>query len=71
MTHFSDKPMAAEGLISYRYQSQYGWCMIGATDDDDALVQASRSCGLPVVFAKLQIWNGSKYVPVGIKNEQI
>ena len=32
-----NKPLAAHGLISYRYAGNYGWIMIGATDHAAAL----------------------------------
>lgn len=56
-----DRPMAAPGLTSYRYQGTYGWIMIGATDHEDALREAKRSTGTPTVLEKLQIWSGNAY----------
>lgn len=38
-----NRPLAMPGLISYRHPSPFGWVMIGAKDDDDALSEASRS----------------------------
>lgn len=38
-----DRACAALGFKSYRCRSPYGWIMIGATDDDDALREARRS----------------------------
>jgi hypothetical protein len=38
-----DRPMAASPLKSYRYRGNYGWIMIGAKDDADALREAQRS----------------------------
>jgi hypothetical protein len=38
-----DKPLAAPGLRSYRCKGRFGWIMIGATDDADALREARRS----------------------------
>ena len=60
-----NKPLAAPGLISYRYWGLYGWIMIGGIDNDDALIQAKRSIrhGEPTID-NLQIWNGEKYVKV-------
>lgn len=58
-----DKPLAAHGLQSYRYAGRYGWIMIGATDDLDALREAGRSMtsGTPTI-ERLQRWNGAEYV---------
>jgi len=58
------KPVASKGFISYRYKGPYGYIMIGATDDDDALKEARRSSSKPVTIENLEIWNGKKYVPV-------
>lgn len=60
-----DKPCAAPGLISYRYRGQYGFTMIGASDDQDALRSAKRSMsyGEPNP-ALLERWDGARYVPV-------
>lgn len=58
----TERPLAAAGLISYRAACPYGWIMIGAHDDADALIQARRSS--PQVEPRdLQVWNGSMYVP--------
>lgn len=58
----TERPLAAAGLISYRAACPYGWVMIGAHDDADALIQARRSS--PKVEPRdLQVWNGSVYVP--------
>jgi metal-responsive CopG/Arc/MetJ family transcriptional regulator len=58
------KPVASKGFISYRYKGPYGYIMIGATDDDDALKEARRSSSKPVTIENLEIWDGKKYVPV-------
>lgn len=61
-----DKPLAAAGLLSYRYKGAYGWIMIGARDDADALVQAARSFSDKRLIAKmenLQRWTGTEYAP--------
>ena len=60
MTH--DKPCAAHGLTSYRYRGRYGWIMIGARDDADALREAARSSSDAINRANLQVWNGTEYV---------
>ena len=56
-------PMAAAGLQSYRYRTAYGWVMIGATDDADALREAQRSTPAPVTANRLQRWTGTEYQP--------
>ena len=60
----TDKPLAAHGLTSYRYKGRYGWIMIGARTNDDALNEASRSTGGMTVPSMLQVWNGKQYVQV-------
>lgn len=60
----TDKPLAAHGLISYRYRGRYTWIMIGATDDQDALNEASRSTPDEITRDRLEKWNGERYVPV-------
>lgn len=58
-----NRPCAAQGLTSYRYDNgRYGWIMIGAVDDADALREAGRSSSAPIDTAKLQRWNGEAYV---------
>ena len=62
--NYCDKPMAAHGLTSYRYKGRYGWIMIGAKDDADALNEAQRSTSDKVVTENLQIWNKTQYINV-------
>lgn len=57
----TSKPLAAPGLISYRCKGKFGWIMIGATDHDDAIVQAKRSSS-DLQPNSLEVWNGSAYV---------
>lgn len=59
----TEKPMASEGLISYRCKGRYGWIMIGATDNEDALNEASRSTS-NVMEDTLEVWDKglNKYV---------
>ena len=60
MTHFTDKPCAAPGLISYRYEGPFGFIMIGAVSDEDALDEAKRSLtGSTLSPDKLQVWDGN------------
>lgn len=58
-----DKPLAAPGFTSYRCASPYGWVMIGAVNEHDAIKQAARSTAKPRV-EDLQVWDGTTYVPV-------
>lgn len=64
MINLCDKPMAAHGLTSYRYKGRYGWIMIGAKDDNDALNEAKRSTSDKVTMENLQVWKGSQYEQV-------
>lgn len=50
-----DAPLAVPGLQSYRYRGRFGWVMIGAKSDEEALREVSRG--------NLEVWRG-KYVPV-------
>lgn len=54
-------------LISYRIQGRYGWINVRAKDDEDAIRQAYRSTDIPT---DLEVWDGSKYVPVAAKDER-
>ena len=59
MTH--NRPCAATGLISYRYNGPFGFIMIGATDHQDAINEANRSLtGARAVMENLEIWNEKK-----------
>jgi hypothetical protein len=62
MDHW-DRPLAAEGFTSYRYRGRYGWIMIGARDDADAMREAARS-GPYTDPAGLEVWDGQQYRPV-------
>lgn len=64
-----DMPMAAPGLISYRCKNRFGWTMIGARDDADALREARRTWS-GSRGEDLQRWNGTQYVPVqSVRND--
>jgi hypothetical protein len=65
-----DRPCAAQDLISYRYKGRYGWIMIGARNDSDALREAGRSTDR-VSIDNLQIWDKaqSRYKEVGTELE--
>ena len=57
-----NKPLASYGLTSYRYKGRYGFVMIGAKDDEDALREAQRSLTWDKATPeKLERWNGTKY----------
>ena len=58
-----DRPMAAPGLLSFRYGGRYGYIMIGAKDTADALREAARSTHDPITVDKLQQWDGVQYGP--------
>ena len=63
MMDVTNRPLAANGLRSYRYYNgAYGWVMIGAKDADDALNQAERSIDSQAYLVNLEVWNGSEYV---------
>lgn len=58
-----DRPMAAPGLTSYRCKGRYGYIMIGARDHQAAMGEALRSSGVAKP-ENLEVWDGSRYVPV-------
>lgn len=61
-TEYWNKPCAAHSLLSYRYRGNYGWVMIGARDNLDALREAGRSVRHSVIqLCRLEIWNGASY----------
>lgn len=52
-----EKPLAAPGLNSYRYAGRFGWVMIGASNEADALAEAARSVTGEVSHENLQAWD--------------
>ena len=60
MKPFHERPCAAAGLTSYRYRGAYGWVMIGATDNEDALREAERSIDGKADPARLEMWDAVK-----------
>lgn len=62
----ADRPLASPGLQSYRYRGPYGWRMIGAKDDADALASARHSAppGQGADPARLERWTPAGYAPV-------
>ncbi len=61
-----NKPHAAEGLISYRIRSPYGWVMIAGTDKEDALAKAIERVGksarpFDLNPNGLEEWDGQRY----------
>lgn len=63
----TDRPLAIKGLTSYRYRGSFGWIMIGARNDADALREAKRSLTLSrenePTIENLEVWDGKHYVP--------
>ena len=57
----TDLPLAASPLQSYRYRTRYGWIMIGANSEIQALSEAQRSLQSPPCISNLQKWNGKSY----------
>ena len=57
MTETHNKPLAANGLKSYRYKGRYGFCMIGAKDKADALREAARSTSDKIEESNLEFFN--------------
>ena len=53
-------PLAAKGLISYRYRGHFWWIMIGAHDTEGALREVARSTDAKIERANLQIYNYEK-----------
>lgn len=64
MSSVCDKPCAAAGLTSYRYKGRYGFVMIGAKNDADALHEAARSVSGDVSADRLEVWKDNRYQPV-------
>jgi hypothetical protein len=62
MRDVHNKPMAIQGLKSYRYKGRYGYIMIGAKDTQDALREASRSTDSEITSDNLESWDYSKYM---------
>jgi len=58
----TERPLAAAGLTSYRCRGRFGWIMIGARDDADALREARRSWP-EAASESMQVWDGRRYVP--------
>jgi hypothetical protein len=65
-----DQPLADYGLTSYRYKGRYRWIMIGATDTNKALREASRSTGGECRVENLQIWDSTKYIDIPQEKER-
>lgn len=64
-----DTPLAVNGLNSYRYRGAFGWVMIGAKDDQDALSEARRSGITGASLRRLQKWCDTKCVYQPVKQE--
>ena len=57
-------PMAANGLITYRYLGRYGFIYIGASTDTEALSEALRSTNDTVTPDRLERHNGQHFIGV-------
>lgn len=57
MKHFTERPLNAPGLYSYRYRGSYSFVMIGAHNTADALREAQRSIDGTVDPSKLEQWD--------------
>lgn len=57
MTETHNKPLAAQGLKSYRYKGRFGFIMIGAKDKADALKEAARSISDKIIESNLEFFN--------------
>jgi hypothetical protein len=62
MIDIYNKPMAIQGLKSYRYKGRYGYIMIGAKDTQDALREAARSTDSEITIDNLEAWDYSKHM---------
>jgi hypothetical protein len=56
--------MACPPWKSYRYLGIYGWIMIGAMNDAEALREANRSLSSKAGarLERLEVWDGQRYV---------
>jgi hypothetical protein len=65
-----DKPLAAKGLISYRYPGVFvKYVMIGAESHIDALIQANRSLENPNARLELlEVWSNKEGRYINVAN---
>lgn len=61
---FYNRPCAAAPWLSYRYKGRYGYIMIGAKDDTDALREAQRSTSDAVSMDNLERWIDIQYIKI-------
>jgi hypothetical protein len=66
----TERPMAAEGLTSYRYPGTYGWAMIGASSNADALREAARSTRAEITLDRLEVWSDATQTYVAAEGEE-
>ena len=66
-----NKPLAAIGLLSYRYKGAYGYIMIGAHDNEDALREAGRSTSDKLSIARLEAWSDAAQCYLAVQNQSI
>lgn len=59
-------PCAMPGLTSYRYRGQFGYVMIGASNDAEAMREAQRSIERIPDIRNLNVWSETRrtYVPI-------
>lgn len=65
------RPLASQGLNSYRYRGRWGFVMVGAHDDAHALREAGRSIEGEATMDRLERWDGSRYVPLADPAEPV
>lgn len=62
LTQPTERPLACAPYTSYRFKGPFGWIMIGAMDDEEAMREAQRSTDNPR-WEDLQRWDGTQYMP--------
>jgi hypothetical protein len=64
-TPIHEKPCAVPGSrhASYRYLGRYGYIMAAADTHMEAEREVRRSLSGPFEKGRLEVWNGTEYVP--------
>lgn len=67
MTAIHEKPCAAHGLVSFRYRQDFGYIMIGAKDQEDAVREVKRTTNDALILDRLEVWDPAvcKYRDLG------
>jgi cobalamin biosynthesis Co2+ chelatase CbiK len=68
-----ERPSAAPGKTAYRYRYGFGWIMVDAKDQDDALKKVGvATCDEDYVpnLKHLEIWNGTEYEKIVTETEE-